>query len=106
MNLNTNYLCVFKNIRDKSFISHLARQILPENSSQIVRMFNEATTQPYSHILFDLRQSCPDILRYRTHLGNDFGSYCYCSSEFIKNTCENHEKIDQAQTYSTCVEKF
>lgn len=104
ISLNSNYLCVFKSCRDKSFITHLARQILPEASSEIVRIFNDATSKNFSHILFDLRQNCPQVLRYRTFIENEDFSTCYCPDDFP--SCEKHEKINQQQTYFACVEKL
>lgn len=96
---------MFRNFRDKSWISHLARQIMPECSNQIVRIFNEATEEPFSHILFDLRQSCPEVLRYRTKINNKEFSSCYCFSDCF-NKLKNHEKVNSEQTYFTCVDGF
>lgn len=100
MNLNSDYLVIFRSFRDQSFIKHLAYQIRPENSYEIVKIFNEATSKAYSPILFDLRQSTSNLLRYRCNFDQDKFSTCYCTQEFL-NSCDNHEKINNQQTFVT-----
>jgi hypothetical protein len=55
ISLNTNYLVVFKNLRDKSQIMHLARQVCPGNTKFFMKAFDEATERPHGYLLLDFR---------------------------------------------------
>ena len=66
--LNTHYYTIFKNLRDKSQIEYLARQILPQNSKALISAFESATEKPHSYLFLDLTQECPDYLRYRSNI--------------------------------------
>ena len=66
--LNTHYLVVFKNPRDKSQVEFLARQISPRNPKALVQVFEEATESPHSYLFIDLTQECPETYRYRSNL--------------------------------------
>ena len=48
MNLNSDYMVVFKNPRDQSQIQNLARQIYPGNSKFITWAFGDATKDAHS----------------------------------------------------------
>ena len=64
--LNTHYLAIFKNPRDKSQVEFLARQILPRQSKALRDIFEAATAKPHSYLFLDLTQECPDDLRFRS----------------------------------------
>lgn len=66
ISLNAHYIVCFKNPRDKQQILHLSKQISPENPKYIQEAYNDATSKPYGYLLFDLRQTTSDIIRYRT----------------------------------------
>ena len=66
--LNTHYLVIFKNPRDKSQVEFLARQILPRNPKTLIHIFEAATESPHSYLFLDLTQECPDRFRFRSHL--------------------------------------
>lgn len=71
VSLNTHYIIAFKNPRDKLQIQYLARQIMPQYSKDIIQVFENATAEPHSYLLFDLTQSTPDALRLRTNIFPD-----------------------------------
>lgn len=68
ISLNAHYIVCFKNPRDKQQILHLSKQICPENPKYIQEAYNDATSKPYGYLLFDLRQTTLDIVRYRTNI--------------------------------------
>ena len=47
MNLNTQYIVLFKNPRDQQQVAHLARQMYPKNSHVHLDAFRDATQEPY-----------------------------------------------------------
>jgi hypothetical protein len=68
ISLNSHYLVVFKNPRDATQISHLAKQTYPGKVKYVQEAFKDATSVPYGYLVFDLRQSTPDHLRIRTNI--------------------------------------
>lgn len=68
ISLNAHYIVCFKNPRDKQQINTLSRQVFPENRRYIQEAYKDATAQPYGYLLFDLKQSTPDLYRFRTNI--------------------------------------
>lgn len=66
ISLNTNYIVAFKNPRDRAQISHLARQIYPEDPKFLQEAYHDATAKPHGYLLLDLKQTTPDNCRFRT----------------------------------------
>ena len=66
MSLNTDYMVLFKNPRDPSMITHLGQQM--GNVKFLKQAYRDATTDPFSHLLVDLRSETPDTLRYRSRV--------------------------------------
>jgi hypothetical protein len=68
ISLNSKYIVVYKNPRDKNQVAHLARQVYPENWRGLHKAFLDATKQPHGYLLLDLCQDTPDLLRFRTNI--------------------------------------
>lgn len=68
LSLNSQYMVIMKNERDKNQISTLATQISPKNGAYVVQAYKEATKYPYSYLFIDYHQQTPNILRLRSHL--------------------------------------
>ena len=66
ISLNSHYLVIFKNPRDASQITNLAKQIYPGKVKYVQESYKDATSVPYGYLLIDLRQDTPDHLRLRT----------------------------------------
>lgn len=66
ISLNSHYLVVFKNPRDASQITHLAKQMYPGNIKYLQEAYKDATAQAHGYLLIDLKQSTPEHLRLRT----------------------------------------
>jgi hypothetical protein len=78
--LNTHYLVLFKNPRDSSAISHLARQMFPGHPKFLPAVYADATQKPHSYLFMDLRQETPDEMRIRTNvLPHEWPTYSYVS---------------------------
>ncbi len=63
ISLNSHYICIFKNARDRSSVTQLAKQTHPFRTRFITDAYIDATTNPHSYLLFDLRQETPEQLR-------------------------------------------
>lgn len=68
ISLNTHYLVVFKNPRDRTQIQTLARQTHPGNSKFVLEAYNLATEKPHGYLLLDLHQNTDEAIRLRTEV--------------------------------------
>ena len=66
VSLNSHYIVLFKNPRDRLQISTLARQMYPGQSQFLVEAFQDATKEAYGYLIIDLKPTTPDKLRIRT----------------------------------------
>lgn len=66
--LNAHYIVLFKSPRDKSSVNVLASQMYPGNVLFFKQVYADATKNPYSYLLIDLKQNTPDCLRLRTDI--------------------------------------
>ena len=75
MSLNTDYMVLFKNVRDASVITHLGAQM--GNTAFLQEAFAEATKDPFSHLLVDMHAlTCGDFL-FRSNALSDEIQYVY-----------------------------
>ena len=78
ISLNSQYTVVFKNPRDVSQMTTLAKQMYPGLVKFVQEAFADATSTPYGYILVDLKQDTPEDLRLRTSiLPDDAVQYVY-----------------------------
>lgn len=68
MSLNSKYLVIFKNPRDKLEVMSLAKQVDPNRASRFVNIFMEATRKPHSYLLTDFDQNTPESHRLRSNI--------------------------------------
>ena len=85
ISLNTKYLVLFKNPRDKAQIQHLARQIHPEDSAFLREAYIDATRAPHSYLFIDLSQDCLDEFRFRANIFPDDGTHCAYLPKYFKS---------------------
>ena len=69
--INAHYIVLFKNPRDKSQITSLAKQFAPNNPSYVIEAFKKATAQPHAYLLLDFKQDTNDLLRIRDSIFKD-----------------------------------
>ena len=65
MSLNSHYLVLFKNPRDKMQVMTLARQMYPAGTETFMRKYEEAVRRPYRYLLVDLKPSTDDQCRLK-----------------------------------------
>jgi len=68
ISLNSDYMVIFKNPRDRSQIQNLARQFMPTNPKFLTWAYEDATQKPFSYLLLDLTPSMDDKHRVRTNI--------------------------------------
>ena len=66
--LNAHYMVLFKNTRDATQVSTLARQMFPGKSDYLMRAYKDATSVPYGYLLVDFKQDTNDRHRLRTKI--------------------------------------
>ena len=67
ISLNSNYMVLFKNLRDKLQMNILACQIFPSQKTFFLESLEDATKDSYGYLILDLTPSCPE--RYRVRSG-------------------------------------
>ena len=78
MSLNSHYLVLFKNPRDATQFSTLARQMYPNNWKYAVEAYHDATERPYGYLVVDLKPQTNETLRLRTNIfPDDKGTVVY-----------------------------
>ena len=75
--LNAHYLVLFKNPRDVTQVSHLARQMYPGRTKFLVESFQDATSVPYSYMLLDLKSDTEDKYRVRSNVFPNEKNFVY-----------------------------
>ena len=68
ISLNTNYIVIFKNPRDRAQFRYLARQVFPEDPKFLQEAYMDATSVPHGYLLLDLKQATEDEFRFRTKI--------------------------------------
>ena len=77
ISLNAHYLVIFKNPRDASQITHLAKQMYPGHVRFLQEVFGDATSEAYGYLFIDLKQETPEHLRLRTKIMPNETQYVY-----------------------------
>ena len=65
ISLNSNYIVLMKNSRDREQIRNLARQVYPGRSQFLVKSYEDATKDPFSYLLLDFKNTTPETMRVR-----------------------------------------
>lgn len=66
MNINSHYLVIFNNPRDRSQLVHLARQMYPNNMNFLIECYDDAASnKPYGNLFLDLKQETDKNYRVR-----------------------------------------
>lgn len=80
--LNAQYIVLMKSRRDALSASFLARQISPYHTKFVTEAYMNATKNPYSYLLFDLRQETSDTVRLRSNIFSNIVSiYIECDAK-------------------------
>lgn len=66
--LNNNYLVAFRNPRDRAQVSHLGKQLFPENTNYFCKSFANATSKPHGYLFIDMNKDTPDDQRLKTEI--------------------------------------
>ena len=66
--LNTHYVILLKNMRNRSQIAHLGRELFPKNPHLLIEAYEDCVQVPYSYLVVDLSPHSEDQYRLRTHI--------------------------------------
>jgi hypothetical protein len=79
ISLNSQYFVLYKNARDANQVAYLARQMYPGKSAFMVEAFRDATKQPFSYLLVDLKPDSDERFRLRTNVFPGESTFVYTS---------------------------
>lgn len=68
ISLNSDYITIFKNPRDKTQFLNLAKQIMPRNLKFLIWAYDDATKELRSYIFLDLKAETEDAFRVRANI--------------------------------------
>ena len=68
ISLNAQYFVLYKNARDANQVAYLARQMYPNKSKFMLEAFQDATKQPFTYLLVDLKPESDEQYRLRTNI--------------------------------------
>ena len=68
MSLNSQYIVLFRNPRDRQQIDVLARQMYPGNTKKLLNAYEKAVSVPYGALVLDLKQYTPESRRFQTDI--------------------------------------
>ena len=68
ISLNSHYLVLLKNARDKLQILTLAKQMHPGQTDYFLNQYEEAVKRPFGYLLIDLKTTTQDNCRLRTNV--------------------------------------
>ena len=83
ISLNSTHIVLFKNPRDSSQVTHLAKQVFPQDPSFVARAYASFTRgRPHSYLVMDFHQNTPDMYRLRDSLlpYDDFPSHVFADA--------------------------
>lgn len=67
--LNTQYFILFRSPRGTTQVHHLARQMfVGDKARHMVKAYENATSQPYSYLIVDLKPDTPATLRLKSNI--------------------------------------
>ena len=120
MNINSQYVVLFKNPRDQVGPAIFARQMYPNNPKKFMDIYTEGTKRAYGYLFIDLKQNTPEEDRLKTDIfkdesniqtGGRFGDvesqpvdvYIRDDTELNAQSVDNHESINMEKQPS-CVD--
>ena len=68
ISLNSHYLVLFKNPRDKLQVLTLAKQMYPGRTDLFLKQYDGAVRRPFGYLLIDLKTTTQDDCRLRTNV--------------------------------------
>lgn len=71
LNLNSHYIILFNNPRDKLQVNTLARQMFPGKVNFLIEAYEDACSKPHGYLLIDLKQSTDGRNRIQTGITPD-----------------------------------
>lgn len=77
ISLNTHYIVLFKNPRDNTVVTSLAKQMYPGKIKFLQEAFRDATKLPYHYLFLDLKPYTDDRFRVRTCIMPGETQYAY-----------------------------
>ena len=80
--LNTHYIVLLKNMRNRSQISYLGREMFPKNPNILIESYDDCLAHhPFGYLVVDLSPYSEDEYRLRTHVFPGEDTVIYSSKQ-------------------------
>lgn len=66
--LNSSYIVLMKNPRDKNIATYIGRQLYPNKMKKFRQIYDDVTREPYSYLFIDLKADTPEEIRLLSHV--------------------------------------
>lgn len=73
ISLNSHYIVLFKNPRDKTIARNIARQMYPDKLLAFQKVFDDAASKPYSYLFINLKPDTNEERRLLTNVLDEKG---------------------------------
>ena len=93
MSLNTHYIVVFNNPRDRAQIGYLGREMFPQKRNFIVDAYTDACSQPFGYLILDFKQTTPERMRVLTGVLNKEKKIVYVYVHHVAANNNNHNHL-------------
>jgi hypothetical protein len=104
ISLNAQHIVLFKTLRDIQQIACFLRQVYPHDHKNILKVYKDVTSIPYSYLLFDFSQKCNDLLRIKTNIFNNGKFFeCYSTEPTIKQNSVKEETSISKEPLLSCI---
>lgn len=70
ISLNSQYVVLFKNPRDQSIATSIARQMFPSKIKKFQKVYEDATRNPFTYLFIDLKPNTPNEVRLLANIFN------------------------------------
>lgn len=78
ISLNSHYIVIFKNPRDRQNVEYMGRQMFgPKAGRRVGLAYEKATHDPYSYIFLDFRAETPPEYRVLSHCFGEAGPFLF-----------------------------
>lgn len=102
ISLNNQFIVFFKNPRDVTQFSILARQVCGKNYKALENVYKQVCSRPYGYLVIDLCQATPEFLKYKTNIFDNNHFDVFARADDVKQHSEAVIELEKEQIFIVC----